>query len=378
MKLPAWLSSTTSKLVLLIALVLLAGSLGFTYFEREGRGEDVFTALWWTVVTLTTVGYGDVVPLTTGGRVTGFLVMVCGIGLVSTLTGNLASLLVDRKVRKRKGLLAVKKVGHIVVMGWNGFALNLVKNLGEAGLLKERGLVLVNALPQDARDQIAYQLDLGDNLEFVFGNIIQESVVHRARPEAAKVIYLLSQENMEAKDADQQTLYAALAVREQTKDVPLYCEVVLPENRKHLLRAGATETLIRGEIASRVLGLMGSNQSVWAFLQTLLGMRGDNVLDFRPLNAEEKAGSWRGLADSMRRADGCLPLALCQFSRALSLGDILDEGQALDKFILELFQNSGRDTRLGSQGPGVRVNPPDDEPLAAYDAVLFLKPGAAQ
>ena len=183
---------------------------------------------------------------------------------------------------------------------------------------------------------------------------------------------------MEAKDADQQTLYAALAVREQTKDVPLYCEVVLPENRKHLLRAGATETLIRGEIASRVLGLMGSNQSVWAFLQTLLGMRGDNVLDFRPLNAEEKAGSWRGLADAMRRADGCLPLALCQFSRALSLGDILDEGQALDKFILELFQNSGRDTRLGSQGPGVRVNPPDDEPLAAYDAVLFLKPGAAQ
>jgi hypothetical protein len=62
----------------------------------------------------------------------------------------------------------------------------------------------------------------------------------------------------------------------------------------------------------------------------------------------------------------------------LVLDDILDEGQALDSFILELFQNSGRDTRLGQQGPRVFINPPDAEPLAAYDAVLYLKPGAAQ
>jgi len=80
----------------------------------------------------------------------------------------------------------------------------------------------------------------------------------------------------------------------------------------------------------------------------------------------------------MRGSDGSLPLALCQVSRALALDDILDEGQALDSFILELFQNSGRDTRLGQQGPRVLINPPDAEPLAAYDAVLYIKPGAAQ
>ncbi|HBE95009.1 MAG TPA: metal transporter [Desulfovibrio sp.] len=378
MKLPAWLSSTTAKLVLCIALVLAAGSLGFSWFEREGRGEDIFTALWWTVVTLTTVGYGDVVPVTTGGRLMGLLVMVSGIGLVSTLTGNLASLLVERKAQKRKGLLAVKKVGHIVVMGWNGFALDLVKGMDEAGLLKDRALVLVNSLPPEARDQVAYQLALGDRLEFVWGSIAQENVVHRARPQAAKVVYVLSQEGLEPKEADQQTLYAALAVREQNKDVPLYCEVVLAENRKHLLRAGATEALIRGEIASRVLGLMGSNQSVWAFLQGLLGLRGKNLLEFRSLSAEDKAHTWGGLTSAMRGSDGSLPLALCQVSRALALDDILDEGQALDSFILELFQNSGRDTRLGQQGPRVLINPPDAEPLAAYDAVLYIKPGAAQ
>ncbi len=201
-------------------------------------------------------------------------------------------------------------------------------------------------------------------------------MVHRARPETAQVVYILSQENLDPREADQQTLYAVLAVREQTKEAPVYCEVVQAENRKHLLRAGATETLIRGEIASRVLGLMGVNQSIWAFLQNILGMQGANVLEFRKLTPEDKSRTWRELSEQMRRGDGTLALALCQVSRSLSLGDILDEGQALDRFILELFQNSGRDTRLGSQGPRVRVNPPDSEPLEDYDAVLFLKPGA--
>jgi len=48
-------------------------------------------SLWWAVVTLTTVGYGDIVPITTDGRLVGVMIMVSGIGVIGVLSGSLAS-----------------------------------------------------------------------------------------------------------------------------------------------------------------------------------------------------------------------------------------------------------------------------------------------
>jgi voltage-gated potassium channel len=373
----AWLKNPLAKVVLLILGLLTASSVGFHYFEASetGAGPDLFTSLWWTIVTLTTVGYGDVVPATAAGKVTGILVMVCGIGLVSTLTGNLASLLVERKQKKRKGLLEVKLHNHVVILGWNSFAPGLVQALVENGLIKDAGLVLVNTLPEEAREELAFKLALGELLHFVYGSPTQESVLSKARPDAARVVYVLSQEGVSPQEADQQSLYAAMAVRELAPKTPLYGEVALPENRKHLLRAGASEILVRGEVGTRVLGLMGEDLAVWSFLQKLIGVRGGNQIGFQMLTAEEKTGNWGALVDSLRRRDGSLPLAVCHVSRQVDLSDILDEGSVLDQFILELFQNTGQETSLGKQGPKVVVNPPQDEALARFDAVIFLAPG---
>lgn len=377
-----WGRTPFGKLSLLILAMLAFGTCGYWVFEfyPEGDPADLFGALWWTVVTLTTVGYGDMVPETTGGRIMGIFVMVCGIGLVSTLTGNMASLLVERKARKRKGLLKVNLSNHVVIVGWNDFGPELVRALHDNGVLggRDASLVLVNGLNPDEREAIAFRLDMGDRLHFVWGSITQENVLQKARPDRAKVIYLLSQRGaLSPRDADQETLYAALALRELAGQVPLYGEVALPENRKHLLRAGVNEILVRGELTSLVLGLMGANPSLWTFLQELLGVRGSNHLQFHPLSGDERMLDWGGLMARFR-SDGRLPLALCQLNKQLSLEDVLDQGSALDQFILELFESSGQDTSLGDMGPRVVANPPDAERLEPYDAVLFLRPGEAR
>ena len=366
----------TFKLALAVVALLTVSSTGIYLIESRSTVPGGFEALWWSVVTMTTVGYGDIVPSTTPGKVIGILVMASGIGLVSTLTGNLASLLVERKAKKRKGLLEVKISGHVIILGWNSSVPGLVRALRENGLLDRGGLVLVTDLPQERRDEIAFQLDLGERLFFVAGKIAQENVVHKARPDHASLIYILRQDNLPPHESDQQSIYAALTVRGVAGKVPIYAEAAQPENRVHLLRAGVTELIDRGEISSGVLALLGTAPQAWSLLQTLLGLHGRPGLALRALSAEDRACTWGDYTRNLRKLDGCLPMALCQTARSLALEDILDTGSALDQFILELFQSHGRETKLGDQGARVLVNPPDSQPLEGYDGVLVLRSGA--
>jgi len=84
------------------ALILLyISAVGIYYFEREAQPEQfasVFHSLWWSVITLTTVGYGDVYPITAGGRMFTIFVLILGLGLVAVPTALFASAL--SKVRQ--------------------------------------------------------------------------------------------------------------------------------------------------------------------------------------------------------------------------------------------------------------------------------------
>ncbi|MDG5768279.1 ion transporter [Balneolales bacterium ANBcel1] len=76
--------------------VLYVSALGIYYFENPAQPDkyvSVFHSLWWSVATLTTVGYGDVYPITIGGRIFTFFILMIGLGLISVPTGLIASAL---------------------------------------------------------------------------------------------------------------------------------------------------------------------------------------------------------------------------------------------------------------------------------------------
>lgn len=78
------------------ALLLYFAAVGIYYCERDAQPEafrSVFDGLWWAVATLTTVGYGDVYPITAGGKVFTFVILMVGLGVVSVPAGLVASAL---------------------------------------------------------------------------------------------------------------------------------------------------------------------------------------------------------------------------------------------------------------------------------------------
>ncbi|OHB78508.1 MAG: voltage-gated potassium channel [Planctomycetes bacterium RBG_16_64_12] len=85
------------------ALLVYLSSVGIYYFESEAQPDQfasVFHCLWWSVVTLTTVGYGDVYPVTIGGKIFTAFVLIAGIGIIAVPTGLLASALTRARTSK--------------------------------------------------------------------------------------------------------------------------------------------------------------------------------------------------------------------------------------------------------------------------------------
>jgi voltage-gated potassium channel len=77
-------------------IVLYLSGIGIYHFEHEAQPDkftSVFDSLWWAVATLTTVGYGDIYPITPGGRLFTFIVLVLGLGFIAVPSGLFASAL---------------------------------------------------------------------------------------------------------------------------------------------------------------------------------------------------------------------------------------------------------------------------------------------
>lgn len=84
-------------LFLFITLILVyLSAVGIYYFENEAQPDhfsSIFDSLWWAIITLTTVGYGDVYPITIGGRIFTFIILMIGLGIVAIPAGILSSAL---------------------------------------------------------------------------------------------------------------------------------------------------------------------------------------------------------------------------------------------------------------------------------------------
>jgi len=89
---------------ILTLFFLFLTSVGIYYFENRVQPENfksVFHSMWWAVATLTTVGYGDIYPITVGGKIFTFIMLMIGLGIVAVPAGLIASAFSDM-IKKEK------------------------------------------------------------------------------------------------------------------------------------------------------------------------------------------------------------------------------------------------------------------------------------
>ena len=194
------------------ALVFATSWLAMALVEPAGS-EIVHpdTYWWYFVVTSATVGYGDVFPVSTGGRVVGSFVVVGGIVTLTLLFTQLADALQSIRGRRTRGVVALDLSEHVVLIGyWPGRTQRIVAELTAEGRYQVALCAWDDVAENPMPDEPA--------LHFVRGDLTREDVMLRACVHRARTVVI------DGRD-DNETLAIAVAVDHANPDVHLVAAV---------------------------------------------------------------------------------------------------------------------------------------------------------
>jgi voltage-gated potassium channel len=363
-------------LVLALATILLLASIGFSLVEpAEGEWWTRFgRALWWGLVTLTTVGYGDVVPVTFLGRLVGIALMVIGFLSLSLVTATVASVFIERKFRQEKGLEPIKSTQHILILGWPEDAEALLEQLLKR-LPVTIAVVLINKAPPEQMDAIKEKYPQ-NAVFYLRGDYSREEILLKANVQRAfKAIILADRQPGEtAAQVDQRTLFTALTLKALHAKIRIMGELLRPENRSYLERAGAEEVLIRGQYDSSLLAGAIASPALFRIYTSLLIGDGQSLWDVeipsrfhgRPLSE---------LSAYLQEQHQGILIGIYTESKTLSLEDLLsDEPSPIDDFIRRKFAETKMTHLLGRTKVECQINPPAAQTLGPHQYAVVIAP----
>ncbi|MBP7459734.1 MAG: NAD-binding protein [Candidatus Delongbacteria bacterium] len=305
--------SETFKLTLVIILFALLSSWLVLQAERTGGNQlfqSIGDSLWWFFVTIFTVGYGDKYPVTVWGRAIGILIMFLGIGLLSLITGRIASFLIERNMLKSRGLIKLNQLkGHIIICGWKSDMPEILKSyFGHTGSRKS-ALVLVNT--QESQTIESFLSEMKDEgIYFVRGDWIEENTLSRANVTTAQKILILSDQTQSASDqaADSKTVMGVITVKTINPKVYVIAEIMDEKFTSYLHTAGCDEIILSRKLSQSLLSNTLEIQGLSTIFKELLNQR----IRVVEIGDEWYGKPFRELAERVRQDDKGVLLGLLE------------------------------------------------------------------
>lgn len=261
----SFLVKKTWKFLAVFVFVFVVSSLlfySFEYVDEEDRGDsysgpdDLFDSFWYGIVTLSTVGYGDRFPSTTGGKIAAFFLIIFTFTFLGALIGTVSDAVMEARKREDLGMDKTKFKGHIVIAGWTA-----IGKVSLAELLATGQNVVVITTEQE---QIPKIRDMGSKkyLYTVFGDYTNAKVLDRANIGEARTVIV-------ATGDDTESLITALTIKSMNPDTRLIVSISSEELKNTLYTAGVTYVSSPAEMTGRLVASAAFEPEVALFVEDI-------------------------------------------------------------------------------------------------------------
>lgn len=307
-----------ARATLLLAAVFLAGTVGYHLIEGAGWWD----AFYMTVITLTTVGYGEVFPLSVAGQVFTVALLFAGLGLILLTATEIGRTVVEGQMRvwlggARRSRMIEKMSEHEIVCGWGRMGKAVVEEL-------RRGARSVIVVERDA-DKVRQLREAGVNV--IEGDATVEATLRSAGVVRARGLVACLND-------DAHNVYTILTARSLNERLFIVARVAEEGAQPRLLRAGADRVVNPYHLGGLRLAHLLAKPAVVDFLDVSLGPTGiDQLVLEQVLITEGNPLVGQTLAETdLRRRSGIGVVALRrggqlipnpEASTRLASGDIL-------------------------------------------------------
>ena len=364
---------TLFKVLLGIFTLVLIGAVMVSFFESSVN-QGFYTlgdAIWWALVTMTTVGYGDRVPMTTGGRIIGIMIMFFGIALVSIFTATVSSIFIARKIKEDRGLENINFKDHLIICGWNFNGEQILIHLQKSAI--NLPVVLINQLSEDAVADIINQFSQL-NIKFVRGDFTKEPILVRANLKLAKSVIILPDTSTGlSSNSDERTILATLSIKSINNKIKVYAHILDRENLSHLKKAKVDEVLVSDSYAGYLLSSHILAPGVPQLVEQLFGDEASYHFQRLTASGSMHGKSYGELKNELEADQNTICLGIGKETEAVNIMDILsDDYSFLDKFIKRKFEEAGRGFSDKNK-INIRINPPPNTIIDPKDFFIIIR-----
>jgi voltage-gated potassium channel len=272
-------TSIAFKLIVIFVLVFFLSAFVVYLIEKKQNPQfgSYFESLYWTMVTVATVGYGDKVPITTPGRLVAMFMMVFGVASLGAVTGQIASFLMERQMKAEKGLLSYEKgKNHFIICGWKREMNNVLyevlnNNLG----LDPAGIVLINRAAPDEVSKVQNDPRLR-GIRYVNGDFIEERDLLRAGITQAERVLVMADylEEGDLQQIDSKTVMAVMTIKNLNKKAYVCAEILDTKYEKYLQLSHCDEILLSRDFSRSMLAYASLGIGLSHVVRALLSKEG--------------------------------------------------------------------------------------------------------